>query len=94
MSDSKRPHGCSLPGSPHGIFQEYRSGVPLPSPLLAGVQISTASENWQHLLQLNTWVHYDPEIPLLGVYLTAIHICVHLKTLKSFTAVVVMVISK
>ena len=95
MSDSKRPHGCSLPGSSHGIFQaRVLEWGAIASPLLAGVQISTTSENWQHLPKLNTWVHYDPEIPLLGVYLTAIHICVHIKTLKSFMAVVVIVISK
>lgn len=62
--------------------------------LLEGVQISTTSENWQHLLKLNTWIHYDPEIPFLGICLTAMHICVHIKILKSFMAVVVMVISK
>lgn len=47
--------------------------------LLEGVQISTTSENWQHLLKLNTWIHYDPEIPFLGICLTAMHICVHIK---------------
>ena len=103
-SESEVAQSCPTPSDPMDVAyqalpmgfssQEYWSGVPLPSPLLAGVQISTTSENWQHLPKLNTWVHYDPEIPLLGVYLTAIHICVHIKTLKSFMAVVVIVISK